>query len=299
MYRKGIKREKTLVYRIAIGMFLFPLLSGLFACGPIHNPAEARDIVSFYTYCQGMACTPRYVFSLKKSEGEWFFSATCYATDHRTSFTAFPLPAQDAEGFLRILQKEDEIRRLRKYREPFLKLLFKNQILDGETCYSNITFADASKLEKDTRVCSSALDYLYDLAEKHCRAAESMEICAISVRTESPDPSACCSFTLEWNEYQCLLSFSASLDGADGHMEREKLDIGMWSEEEILSIVREERLVEKVKQYDPAAAEDTAAPEETVYQTCFQFADGNSICAPIDPGSELMEAFYSLAQGTV
>lgn len=300
MYRKGIKSRKTLVYRIVISMFLFPLLSGLFACGSSHPYTnEANDIISFSTSSQGMSRTPNYVFSLQKKEGEWFFSAACYAADHRTSFTAFPISAQDAEGFLEILREEGEIRRLRKYREPLLTLLFKSQIRDGKTYYSAMTFGDASKLEKDTRICARALDYLYALAEKHCQAAESVEIRVISVRTESPDPSHCCSFTLERNEYECLLSFSAPLDDGDSHRQAEKREIGMEDEEEILRIVREEQLVEKVKQYDSAAKDGTAASEETACQICFQFADGSSACAPIDAESELMAAFYSLAQGNV
>ena len=146
--------------------------------------------------------------------------------------------------------------------------------------------------------CDKVRDYLRDLAEKHCQAAESVEIVAVSVSRESPDPSIACSFTLkkELYRYGDSLSFSAVLDPADGLEEEEELVIGTKDTEAVIHIIKEQQLIEKVKQYEPPAEGDgTADPDETVCQLSFQFADGSQISAPIDPGAKLMALFYSIA----
>lgn len=94
-------------------------------------------------------------------------------------------------------------------------------ISDGSTRYSGMTFADGSSLERNTRVSARVLDSLYDLAEKHCREAESVEIQAVSIRRDSPDPEGSYFFTLETDGYDWFLSFGAVLDGTGGYTQGE------------------------------------------------------------------------------
>ena len=304
MCHETTKRKKKLLYRTIIAMSIFSLLAGLLGCGGSGQgtSSEVQQIVSFSATSQSsMSITPTYAFALRKKDGEWFFSADCYVDSpqsHYTSFNSFPIPAEDVKGLLKIIDEEQELKRLRKYREPLLTRLFGSSLLDGGWDYTRVAFTDLEPLERETLPCDKVRDYLRDLAEKHCQAAESVEIVAVSVSRESPDPSIACSFTLkkELYRYGDSLSFSAVLDPADGLEEEEELVIGTKDTEAVIHIIKEQQLIEKVKQYEPPAEGDgTADPDETVCQLSFQFADGSQISAPIDPGAKLIDLFYSIA----
>ena len=304
MYKQTMKREKKRLCNVVMIVSIFSLLAGLLGCGGSGQgtSSEVQQIVSFSATSQSsMSITPTYAFALRKKDGEWFFSADCYVDSpqsHYTSFNSFPIPAEDAEGLLKIIDEEQELKRLRKYREPLLTRLFGSSLLDGGWDYTRVAFTDLEPLERETLPCDKVRDYLRDLAEKHCQAAESVEIVAVSVSRESPDPSIACSFTLkkELYRYGDSLSFSAVLDPADGLEEEEELVIGTKDTEAVIHIIKEQQLIEKVKQYEPPAEGDgTADPDETVCQLSFQFADGSQISAPIDPGAKLMALFYSIA----
>lgn len=302
MCRIATKNRRKLIGRAAMLALVTLLLFGAAGCGRIGRgvPGQVDEIVSFYTSSYGMSRTPVYAFALYKEEGGWFFSATCYIageTNHFTSFGSFPIPAGDAEGVLAVLREEGEIARLARYRKPFLTRLLR--IDDAPSHCSGMTFADSSRLERDTRVSASVLDSLYDLAEKHYREAESVEVHAVSVRRESPDPGLSCSFTLETDGYDWFLSFSAALECAGGRTEAEDVRIGAPDAEEVFRIIQEQQLVAKVKQYETSADEEPTACGETAYQISFRFADGSSGSAPIDAGTELTGAFYSLARAAV
>lgn len=304
MCHETTKRKKRLLYRTIIAMSIFSLLAGLLGCGGSGQgtSSEVQQIVSFSATSQSsMSRRPTYAFALRKKDGEWFFSADCYVDSpqsHYTSFNSFPIPAEDVKGLLKIIDEEQELKRLRNYREPLLTRLFAPLVLDGGWDYTRVAFTDLEPLERETLPCDKVRDYLRDLAEKHCQAAESVEIVAVSVSRESPDPSIACSFTLkkELYRYGDSLSFSAVLDPADGLEEEEELVIGTKDTEAILHIIKEQQLIEKVKQYEPPTGGDgTAGTDETVYRLSFQFADGSQISAPTDPGTELMDLFYSIA----
>lgn len=304
MHQEARKRKKKLLYKVVMIVSIFSLLSELFGCGGSgqSTSSEVNQIVSFSATSQSsMSITPTYAFALRKKDGEWFFSADCYVDSpqsHYTSFNSFPIPAEDVKGLLKIIDEEQELKRLRKYREPLLTRLFGSLISDGGWDYTRVAFTDLEPLERETLPCDKVRDYLRDLAEKHCQAAESVEIVAVSVSRESPDPSIACSFTLkkELYRYGDSLSFSAVLDPADGLEEEEELVIGTKDTEAVIHIIKEQQLIEKVKQYEPPAEGDgTADPDETVCQLSFQFADGSQISAPIDPGAKLIDLFYSIA----
>ena len=309
MYKQTMKRGKKRLCNVVMIMSVFSLLAGLLGCGGSGQgtSSEVQQIVSFSATSQSsMSITPTYAFALRKKDGEWFFSADCYVDSPQshytsfnyTSFNSFPIPAEDVKGLLKIIDEEQELKRLRKYREPLLTRLFGSLISDGGWDYTRVAFTDLEPLERETLPCDKVRDYLRDLAEKHCQAAESVEIVAVSVSRESPDPSIACSFTLkkELYRYGDSLSFSAVLDPADGLEEEEELVIGTKDTEAVIHIIKEQQLIEKVKQYEPPAEGDgTADPDETVCQLSFQFADGSQISAPIDPGAKLMALFYSIA----
>ena len=302
MYQTSRSGKRLLGQTVFLAL-LFALLSALAGCSlsGLSPAPKTDDIVSFSATSQSsMSRRPTYAFALRKEDGEWFFSATCHVDNpqsHYTSFNSFPIPAEDAEGLLKIIDKEQELKRLRKYREPLLTRLFASSLLDGGWDYTRVAFTDLEPLERETLPCDKVRDYLRDLAEKHCQAAESVEIAAISVSRESPDPASSCSFTLEADEWSpsWLLSFHATLDCAGGYAEAEMLPIGMDDGDEILAIIKEQQLVTKAKQHEPSADDAAAACDETVCQISLQFADGSAASAPIDAGSELFDAFYSLA----
>ena len=89
------------------------LFSGLFGGAPAAN----HEIVSFHTASSGMTRAPTYSFALQKRSEVWLFSASCFVSGqqaHYTSFSLFPIPAEEAEAFLALLRSEGEISRLRR-----------------------------------------------------------------------------------------------------------------------------------------------------------------------------------------
>ena len=109
------------------------------------------------------------------------------------------------------------------------------------------------------------------------------------------DHSSSYSFTIEKEGDDWFFSFDAALNRSGAHTEVENQRIGESDAEEILRIVKEQQLVTRVKEYEEPPDNDIFALDETTYQTSFEFADGNSIYAPIDAGNELIDAFYRLA----
>ena len=275
-------------------MSILSLLLGLFGCGG-NKKYTIDDIVLVHTGYYGMESNPVYSFAMRKEEDNWIFSASCRVgsnNDHYTSFSSFPITDEDAQGFLQIIREDGEIERLFKYRNPIR--IF--HISDAPARSFGMTFSDGNSVEKETRLGDRALDYLYALADRHYKSAESVEVTAVSIHRNCMDYSSSCSFCLEKNEGVWLFSFDAEIDRSGGHTEAENQRIEEDAAEEILRIVKERQLVTRVKQYEVPPDDDIFALDETTYWTSFEFADGSSIDAPIDAGAELIDAFYSLAK---
>lgn len=275
-------------------MSILSLLLGLFGCGG-NKKYTIDDIVLVHTGYYGMESNPVYSFAMQKEEDNWVFSASCRVgsnKDHYTSFSSFPITDEDAQGFLQIIREDGEIERLFKYRNPIR--IF--HISDAPARSFGMTFSDGNSVEKETRLGDRALDYLYALADRHYKSAESVEVTAVSIHRNCMDYSSSCSFCLEKNEGVWLFSFDAEIDRSGGHTEAENQRIEEDAAEEILRIVKERQLVTRVKQYEVPPDDDIFALDETTYWTSFEFADGSSIDAPIDAGAELIDAFYSLAK---
>lgn len=275
-------------------MSILSLLLGLFGCDG-NKKYTIDDIVLVHTGYYGMESNPVYSFAMRKEEDNWVFSASCRVgsnKDHYTSFSSFPITDEDAQGFLQIIREDGEIERLFKYRNPIR--IF--HISDAPARSFGMTFSDGNSIEKKTKPGDRALDYLYALADRHYKSAESVEVTAVSIHRNCMDYSSSCSFCLEKNEGVWLFSFDAEIDRSGGHTEAENQRIEEDAAEEILRIVKERQLVTRVKQYEVPPDDDIFALDETTYWTSFEFADGSSIDAPIDAGAELIDAFYSLAK---
>ena len=285
---------KHIVYKVVAIVSILSLLLGLFGCGG-NKKYTIDDIVLVHTGYYGMESNPVYSFAMRKEEDNWVFSASCRVgsnKDHYTSFSSFPITDEDAQGFLQIIREDGEIERLFKYRNPIR--IF--HISDAPARSFGMTFSDGNSVEKETRLGDRALDYLYALADRHDKSAESVEITAASIHRNGMDYSSSCAFWLEKNEGVWLFSFDAEIDRSGGHTEAENQRIEEDAAEEILRIVKERQLVTRVKQYEVPPDDDIFALDETTYWTSFEFADGSSIDAPIDAGAELIDAFYSLAK---
>ena len=285
---------KHIVYKVVAIVSILSLLLGLFGCGG-NKKYTIDDIVLVHTGYYGMESNPVYSFAMRKEEDNWVFSASCRVgsnKDHYTSFSSFPITDEDAQGFLQIIREDGEIERLFKYRNPIR--IF--HISDAPARSFGMTFSDGNSVEKETRLGDRALNYLYALADRHYKSAESVEVTAVSIHRNCMDYSSSCSFCLEKNEGVWLFSFDAEIDRSGGHTEAENQRIEEDAAEEILRIVKERQLVTRVKQYEVPPDDDIFALDETTYWTSFEFADGSSIDAPIDAGAELIDAFYSLAK---
>ena len=267
------------------------ILSLLFGCSG-NKKYNAGDIIGASTSYYGTECDPVYAFSLQKQDENWLFSASCYVQSKEgyTSFDSFPIPAEDAEGFLEIIREEDEISRLSKYRP--LSIL---HATDAPTNSSVMTFSDGNSIEKETAFCDKALRYLYSLAEKHYETAENVKITSVFVSCSSMDHSSSYSYTLEKDENTWYFSFDAVIDGSGAHTEVERQKINENDAEEILRIIKNQQIVTMVRQYEEPDDDGLIALDETTYRLSFDFTDGTSKSAPIEAGEELISAFYALA----
>ena len=405
-------------------MSVFLVISGLFGCES-GKKQTVDDIISFHTSYYGMASNPVYAFALRKQDENWLFSASCRVKsreDYYTSFSFFPIPTEEAEEFLEIIREEDEIGRLRKYRNPIR--IF--NAADTPTRCSGMTFTDGNSIDKETELCDRAIDCLRDLADRHYEAAEKAGLIAIKneltsvfillkdtepwrshsftlkkdgdrwyfsfecsfgedslpVKAENvrlsdeetddviriiakydliskasgyaeppedidgitdrnvyitefslangsrinsslpaPDELTSClyglagaelltevnisrgcmdhsssySFSLEKAKDNRFLSFDCAIDREGYHTKAEKIPVNAEEAEEILRIVRDRRLISEVLSYEEPPESDIYALDETTYNTSFVLSDGSSVHAPINAGSELSDAFYSLA----
>ena len=85
---------------------------------------------------------------------------------------SIPFPkttAEDAAELLRIISENGEIERLKKHRDPIH--FFHSS--DAPARMTQMTFSDGSAVEKEAAMGERVLAYLYALADRYYRAAES------------------------------------------------------------------------------------------------------------------------------
>ena len=162
---------KHTVCKVVTVVFALLPVFGLFGCGGCEK-YTANDLVLIHTVYYGTERNPVYCFALKKDENGWLFSADCLVgeeKEHYTSFESFPIPAEDAAELLQIVSEEGEIERLYKHRNPIRFF----HISDAPTRSLGMTFSDGNTIEKETMLGDRALNYLYALADRYYKAAES------------------------------------------------------------------------------------------------------------------------------
>ena len=268
------------------------LFSGLFGGAP----AADHEIVSFHTASFGMTRAPTYSFALQKRSDVWLFSASCFVSGqqaHYTSFSLFPIPAEEAEAFLALLRSEGEISRLRRR----CRLNRFMHASDAPMHSTGITFRNGKCIEKAAAIGERARGFLHALADRHCGNAERLEIKEIFFCRSCMDHSASFSFDLEKDDCGVWhFSFDCTLGCDLAHTEVSGQPICAGDAEEILRIVREEQLVSRVVQYTEPPDDGISVLDETTYRTSFAFSDGRSFTAPIDAGGALSGAFRTLAE---
>lgn len=102
------------------GCACIPADFGLLGCGESEK-FTADDLVLIHAVYYGTERNPVYCFALKKEENGWLFSADCLVgeqKEHYASFESFPIPAEDAAGFLQIISEDGEIKKLYRHRNP-------------------------------------------------------------------------------------------------------------------------------------------------------------------------------------
>ena len=151
--------------RIAAAVVLaFLPIFGLLGCDESEK-FTADDLVLIQTVYYGTERNPVYCFALKKEENGWLFSADCLVgeqKEHYASFESFPV-------FLQIISEDGEIKKLYKHRNPIRFF----HISDVPARSLGMTFCDGSTMEKDAELGGRALDYLYVLADRYYKDAES------------------------------------------------------------------------------------------------------------------------------
>ena len=170
------KIMKHIVCKVVTGVFALLPVFGLFGCGG-GKKYTSDDVVLINTAYYGTERTPVYSFALKKEKDGWLFSADCLVgkqKEHYTSFGSFPITAEDAEGFLRIIREDGETERLFRYRNP-IRIFNKS---DAPARSSGMTFSDGNRVEKETALGSRAIEYLSELADRYYEAAESRQTAA-------------------------------------------------------------------------------------------------------------------------
>ena len=161
--------KRTACRAAAVMLALLPVF-GLFGCGG-SKKHTADELLMLNTVYYGTARDPVYAFALKKEENGWLFSADCLVgeqKEHYASFESFPVPAEDAAGFLQIISEDGEIKKLYRHRNPIRFF----HISDVPACSLGMTFSDGSTMEKEAILGDRAIDYLYVLADRYYKAAE-------------------------------------------------------------------------------------------------------------------------------
>lgn len=148
-------------------MALLAALGGLFGCSkaPVYT---LEDIRSVSVSCGHMDYSHSYSFYLRKTDGGWLLDAD-YATDTEQPHTAFeecPVTEEDAKDLLSIVQEQDVIGKLRRYKKPKIKA----QAVDETTYYTSVLFTDGEQLGAATHISDSLVNGFYRLAEKYAGA---------------------------------------------------------------------------------------------------------------------------------
>ncbi len=133
------------------------------------------------------------------------------------------------------------------------------------------------------------------LADSRFETAESEILKSVCITSNTMDYSGNYMFSIDKAESTWFLSCDAVIDDNRICIGENVLQIGEDDAEQILAVVRERKLVERVAQYEKPD-DRTFALDEATCGISFEFADGRRIYAPIDLGGELTDAFRRLVR---
>ena len=280
-------------------MSVFLVVSGLFGCES-SKKHTVDDIISLHTSYYGMESNPVYSFALRKQDENWLFSASCWVKsreDYYTSFSSFPIPTEEAEKFLEIIREEDEIRRLRKYRNPIRFF----HIADEPMRSSGMTFTDGNSIEKETELCDRAIDCLRDLADRHYEAAEKAglkaiknELTSVFIRLKDTEPWRSHSFTLKKDGDRWYFSFECSFGEESLPVKAENVRVSDEETDDVIRIIAKYDLISKASGYAEPPEDIDGITDRNVFITDFSLADGNRINSSLPAPDELIGCFYGL-----
>ena len=150
--------------RVVAVMALLSALCTLFGCSKVPE-YTSEDIRSVSVSCGHMDYSHSYSFYLRKADGGWLLDAD-YATDTEqphTEFEACSVTEEDAKELLSIVQEQDVIGKLRRYKKPKIKV----QVADETTYYTSVLFTDGEQLGAATYISDELVNGFCRLTEKY------------------------------------------------------------------------------------------------------------------------------------
>ena len=145
-------------------MALLSALCTLFGCSKVPE-YTSEDIRSVSVSCGHMDYSHSYSFYLRKADGGWLLDAD-YATDTEqphTEFEACSVTEEDAKELLSVVQEQDVIGKLRRYKKPKIKV----QVADETTYYTSVLFTDGEQLGAAMYISDELVNGFCRLTEKY------------------------------------------------------------------------------------------------------------------------------------
>lgn len=150
--------------KAAVFAALLSALGGLFGCQKTPE-YTVDDIRSVSVSCGHMDYSHSYSFYLRKSENNWLLDAE-YAIDAeqpRIEYEERPVSEKDAKELLSVVQEQDVIGKLQRYKKPKLNV----QVADETSYYTAVLLADGERLGAAAHVSDKLVTGFYNLAGKY------------------------------------------------------------------------------------------------------------------------------------
>lgn len=121
------------------------------------------------------------------------------------------------------------------------------------------------------------------------------DIRSVSISCGHMDNSFSYSFYLREKDDKWLLDAQFCIDSQSPQIEYENHHIEKEDVDELLNIIKEQEIIEKVQKYKEKKS-NIIISDETIYCTSIQFKDGEMIMAKKQISQDLTNYFYSLAE---
>lgn len=159
---------------VVTALSFLSVLCGLFGCGSAPK-YSAEDITAISITCGHMDYSYSYSFYLRSEDlltdglltdgKNWLLDAD-FAVDSKSPHTEYErcsVAAEDVRELLNIVREQELIEKLRRWKEPKLKL----SVSDETTFYSSILFADGTQLGAPISLSNDVTEYFYRIAKKY------------------------------------------------------------------------------------------------------------------------------------